>query len=93
MFEGDYADTYGGHFLLVSMGDRAEGLACPDPGVKTPIGGIGNFFMFCCLRQYVVLSAGLWFLLLRQVCLKSVQSPNSDNMYLFKLATVCLVKN
>ena len=30
-------------FLLVSMGGRAEGLACADPGARTPIGASGNF--------------------------------------------------
>ena len=29
-------------FPLVSMGGRAEGLACADPGVRTPIGASGN---------------------------------------------------
>jgi hypothetical protein len=28
MFEGDFADTCAGKFPLVSMGGRAEGLAC-----------------------------------------------------------------
>jgi hypothetical protein len=27
----------------VSMGGRAEGLACADPGARTPIGASGNF--------------------------------------------------
>jgi hypothetical protein len=26
----------------VSMGGRAEGLACADPGARTPIGASGN---------------------------------------------------
>ena len=45
MFEGDsaLADTCAGKFLLVSMGGRAEGLACADPGARTPIGASGNF--------------------------------------------------
>ena len=30
-------------FPLVSMGGRAEGLACADPGARTPIGTSGNF--------------------------------------------------
>ena len=30
-------------FLLVSMGGRAEGLACADPVGRTPIGASGNF--------------------------------------------------
>ena len=38
MFEGDSADTLGGKFPLVSMGGRAEGLACADLGARTPIG-------------------------------------------------------
>ena len=43
MFEGDSADTGAGKFPLVSMGGRAEGLACADPGARTPIGASGNF--------------------------------------------------
>ena len=38
MFEGDSADTCAGNFLLMSMGGRAEGLACADPGARIPIG-------------------------------------------------------
>ena len=30
-------------FPLVSMGGRAEGLACADPGARTPISTSGNF--------------------------------------------------
>ena len=30
-------------FPLVSMGGRAEGLACAYPGARTPIGARGNF--------------------------------------------------
>ena len=33
-------------FPLVSMGGRAEGLACADPGARTPIGASGNSTMF-----------------------------------------------
>ena len=29
-------------FPLVSMGGRAEGFACADPGARTPIGASGN---------------------------------------------------
>ena len=46
MFEGDSADTCAGKFPLVSMGGRAEGLACADPGARTPIGASGNFRFF-----------------------------------------------
>jgi hypothetical protein len=42
-FEGDSADMCGGKFLLVSMGGQAEGLACADPGARTPISAGGNF--------------------------------------------------
>ena len=42
MFEGDSADMCGGKFPLVSMGGRAEGLACADSGARTPIGASGN---------------------------------------------------
>jgi hypothetical protein len=37
MFEGDSADICAGKFLLVSMGGRAEGLACTYPGARTPM--------------------------------------------------------
>ena len=43
MFEGDSADTLAGKFLLVTMGGRAEGLACADPVARTPIGASGNY--------------------------------------------------
>ena len=43
ILEGDSADTCAGKFPLVSMGGRAEGLACADPIARTPIGGSGNF--------------------------------------------------
>ena len=43
MFEGESADKRGVKFPLKSMGGRAEGLACADPGVRTPIGVSGNF--------------------------------------------------
>ena len=29
------------------MGGRADGLACADPGVRTPIGASENFFQRC----------------------------------------------
>ena len=43
MFEGDSADMSAEKFPLTSMGGRAEGLACADPGARTPIGVSGNF--------------------------------------------------
>ena len=45
MFEGDSADMCAGKFPLVSMGGRAEGLACADPGVWIPIGASGNSYL------------------------------------------------
>ena len=42
MFEGDPADMCGGKFPLVSMGGRADGLVCADPGARTPMGASGN---------------------------------------------------
>jgi hypothetical protein len=42
IFEGDSADTCAEKFPLVSMGGRAEGLACAEPGARTPIGASGN---------------------------------------------------
>ena len=47
MFEGDSADMCGGKFSLMSLGGRAEGLACADREARTPIGVNGNFcFIF-----------------------------------------------
>ena len=53
MFEGYSADTGAGIFLLVSMGGRAEGLACADPGARTPIGA-GGYFLFSLLGGTVI---------------------------------------
>ena len=43
MFKGNSADTCGRQFSLMSMGGRAEGLACANPGARTPIGVSVNF--------------------------------------------------
>ena len=45
MFEGDSEDMCTGKFPLVSMGGRAEGLACADPGARSPIGASGIFLV------------------------------------------------
>ena len=51
MFEGDYADTCSGKFPLMSMGGRAEGLACADSAARTPLGVTGQFeCLFICLE-------------------------------------------
>ena len=39
----DFADKYSEKSLLMSMGGRAEGLACADLVSKTPIGMSGNY--------------------------------------------------
>ena len=41
MFEGASADTCAGEFPLVSMGGRAEGLACADLVARSFIGASG----------------------------------------------------
>jgi hypothetical protein len=51
MFEGDSADMCAGKFPLVSMEGRAEGLACADPGARTPIGSSGNFSQYYQTKQ------------------------------------------
>ena len=68
MFEGDSADMCAGKFLLVSMGGRAKGLACADPGARTPISASGNFFFFF----YLIFSTACLFVLIFSVavCLK-----------------------
>ena len=42
MFQGDSAGMCTGKFPLMSMGGQAEGLACAEPGRRTPIGVSGN---------------------------------------------------
>ena len=46
MLEGDSADMCPGKFPLMLMGGRAEGLACTNPEVRTPI-GVNEFFLNC----------------------------------------------
>ena len=54
VFEVDSADTLARKFPLVSMGGRAEGLACADPGARTPIGASGiNLFFLLFLSCYL----------------------------------------
>ena len=54
MFEGDSADTCAEKFPLALMGGRAEGLACADPGARTPIGASGNYFLVSLFHQTVL---------------------------------------
>ena len=46
MLQGDSADMCAGKFPLMLMGGRGEGLACANPGARTPIGVSGNSFHF-----------------------------------------------
>ena len=48
MFEGDFADMCAEKLPLMSMGGQAEGLACADPGARTPIGVSRNLYMASC---------------------------------------------
>ena len=43
MFEGESADKCARKFPLTSMGGRAEGLPCADPGARILNGVSGNF--------------------------------------------------
>ena len=54
LFEGHSADTGAEKFPLVPMGGRAEGLACADPGARTPIGASGN------LKAVVGFRSSVW---------------------------------
>ena len=46
MFECEFADMHANLFPLMSMGGRAEGLVCADPGARTLIGVSGNYHWF-----------------------------------------------
>ena len=45
MFQGDSSVTCAGKLSLMLMGAQAEGLACADPGERTPIGVSGNYVL------------------------------------------------
>ena len=51
MFEGDCAVMCAGKFPLVLMGGREEGLACADPGARTPIGASGILVILNILKN------------------------------------------
>ena len=46
MLEGDSANTCAEKFPLMLIGGRAEGLACAEPGARTPISVRVNFDVF-----------------------------------------------
>ena len=54
MFEGDSADMCAEKFPLVSIGGRAEGLACEDPEGMTPIGASENCLSSSCISSRVI---------------------------------------
>ena len=58
MFEGDSADMCVGKFPLTSMTGRAEGLACAEPGARTPIGASGNFVKISVKIEYLFICKG-----------------------------------
>ena len=77
MFEGDSADMCAGKFPLMSMGGRAEGLACADPGVRTPIGVNGICYLSCINNMrlsftLIYLKNGIVFHLLKN-CIKTLR--------------------
>ena len=55
MFEGNSADMCAGKFPVVSMGGRADGLACVDTGARTPIGASG--FVLLILHPCIFLNS------------------------------------
>ena len=71
MFEGESADMCAKKFLLVSMGGRAEGLACADPEARTPIGGSGIFSLFFFLDSFLPEGVVLRFWMLHGTRLKT----------------------
>jgi hypothetical protein len=60
-FEGYSTDLCAKKFPLVTMGGQAEGLACADPGARTPIGTCGIFLFFsgCFLTAVVKIPEGV----------------------------------
>ena len=64
MFDGDSADMCAGKFPLVSLGGRAEGLACADPGARTPIGASGNFQLLIIRKKIKGRGFGQMFMIL-----------------------------
>ena len=79
MFEGDSADKCAEKFPLVSMGRRAEGLMCADPGARTPMGASGNYY-FCFIPAIFLLRQSIVF-----VCGQNNSSLVTD--------TFCMVKS
>ena len=93
MFEGDSADMCAEKFPLVSMGGRAEGLACPYPGARTPISASGivlvkdMFFalnarnsnrFICCFSILCLLNRVSIYVLMKQ-CFISISPYNLCN--------------
>ena len=56
MIEGDSADMCAGKFPLVSIGGRAEGLACEDPGEGPPSALTEISIIFSKNPKYLILT-------------------------------------
>ena len=90
MFEGDPADMCAGKFPQVSMGCRAEGLACADPRARTPIGASGiqshvkhkdkDSYKILCLTQKKTLPTSFHLTLY-----------NTFNIYLHSLCVITII--
>ena len=77
MFEGDSADTYANLFSLMSMGGRAEGLACADPGARTHIGASGILHISSSWVKIRLHTKVAW------KCTSLILSTQKDFFYLF----------
>jgi hypothetical protein len=76
MFESDSTDTCVEKFPLMSMGGRAEGLACADPGARTPIGVSGKFLNISYLVLHCILNISY---LVLHCILKSLKNLGPNN--------------
>ena len=94
MFEGDSADTCVRKFPLVSMGGRAEGHACADPGARTLIGASGNY-VYIIIPVYIIPDTTISFVIIsifwKKQCLTFYKLTNYDyyksltKIYLFHI--------
>ena len=83
--KGDSADMCAGKFPLMSMGGRAEGLACEGPGVRTPIGVSGNHGYYQTLdRSKAIIhnSIAEYSFCTACICINSESSKLSNTLYI-----------
>ena len=85
MFEGDSADMSAWKFRLMSMRGREEGLACPDPGARTPIGVSGNLPLIAVVNCIVWPIWHAWFAWLIWPIVRNIKVSNSKHEH-FPLA-------